>query len=127
MDAAGIKTLDGYLAQFSAVTAADTVIYKLGGFVNDHHGVILDVTPQKVTIRLGHSGILPFWGKTRRYQPVRVELAFGDKVNSAGGLGTPRVNIRTTIKPEGWIRQRETFLDRAHQVVRELKGYFAAD
>jgi len=115
-----------HMSTFCAVTAADTVIYKLGGFVNDHHGVILDVTPQKVTIRLGSAGFLPYWGKVRKRQPVRVELSFGEKVNTSG-RGTPRVNIRTSIKPEGWIQNREVFMDRAHQVLRELKGYFAAD
>ncbi len=112
---------------FCAVTAADTVVYKLGGFVNDHDGVILDVTPQRVTIRLGVSGLLPFWGTARRRQPVRMELSFGEKVTWAGGRGTPRVNIRVSIKPEGWIRDRQLFLERAHQVLRELKGYFSAD
>jgi diguanylate cyclase (GGDEF)-like protein/putative nucleotidyltransferase with HDIG domain/PAS domain S-box-containing protein len=112
---------------FAAVTAADTIIYKLGGFVNDHHGAILNVTPQRVTIRLGSSGWLPFWGSTRKRQPVRVDLGLGEKVQAAGGRGTPRVNIHTTITPEGWIRDREVFLDRAHQVLRELKGYFAAE
>lgn len=112
---------------FSAVTAADTVIYKLGGFVTDHHGVIQGVTPQKVTIQLGKSGFLPGWGKVRRRQPVRVELVFGEKLVAAGGRGTPRVNIRVTIVPLGRIRNRDLFLDRAHQVLRELKGYFSAD
>lgn len=116
-----------HMSNFCAVTAADTVIYKLGGFVNDHHGVILDVTPQKVTIRLGSTGLFPFWGKLRKRQPVKVELSFGEKIAAAGGRGTPRVNIRTSIRPEGWIRSREVFMDRAHQVLRELKGYFAAD
>jgi hypothetical protein len=116
-----------YVNAFCAVTAADTVIYKLGGFVNDHHGVILDVTPHKVTIRLGSTGILPFWGTRRMRQPVRVELSFGEKIAAAGGRGTPRVNIRTVIQPEGWIRNREVFLDRVHHVMRELKAYFAAE
>lgn len=116
-----------YVNTFCAVTAADTVIYKLGGFVNDHHGVILDVTPQKVSIRLGHSGLWPYWGSKRKWQPVRVDLAFGEKIIAAGGRGTPRVNIRTTLKPDGWVRSRQAFLDRAHQVMRELKAYFAAD
>lgn len=112
---------------FCAVTAADTVVYKLGGFVTDHHGVILDVTPHRVTILLGKCGLFPFWGTARKRQPVRMELSFGEKITWAGGRGTPRVNIRVSIKPEGWIRDRERFLNRAHQVLRELKGYFAAD
>ncbi len=117
-----------FQSTFCAVTAADTVIYKLGGFVNDHHGVILDVTPQKVSLRLGSSGFfLPGWGSVRKRQPVRLDLEFGEKVAAAGGRGTPRVNIRVTIKPEGWVRDREVFLERAHQVLRELKGYFSAD
>ncbi len=116
-----------YVNTFCAITAADTVIYKLGGFVNDHYGVILDVTPHKVSLRLGSAGFWPFWGSTRRRQPVRVELSFGERIVAAGGRGTPRVNIHTTIKPESRIRNREVFLDRAHQVMRELKAYFAAD
>ena len=116
-----------YVNTFCAVTAADTVIYKLGGFVNDHHGVILDVTPHKVSIRLGHVGLWPFWGSSRKWQPVHMELSFGERIVAAGGRGTPRVNIRTSIKPESYVRSREVFLNRAHQVMRELKAYFAAD
>jgi diguanylate cyclase (GGDEF)-like protein/putative nucleotidyltransferase with HDIG domain len=116
-----------YVTAFCAVTAADTVIYKLGGFVNDHHGVIRDVSPHKVVILLGSTGLWPFWGSRRNRQPVHVELSFGEKIASAGGRGTPRVNIRTVIRPEGWVRNRDVFLDRAHQVIRELKAYFAAE
>jgi diguanylate cyclase (GGDEF)-like protein/putative nucleotidyltransferase with HDIG domain len=116
-----------YQTTFAAVTAADTLIYKLGGFVNDHHGVILTVTPQKIVIRLGSSGWWPFWGSQRRRQPVRIDLALGGKIQAASGRGTPRVNIQAAISPESWVRNREVFFDRAHQVIRELKGYFAAD
>ena len=108
------------------MTAADTVVYKLGGFVNDHHGVILNVTPQKVSLRLGNSGILPFWGSARKRQPVLVELTFGEKVSSAS-RGTPRVHISATVTPAGWVSQSSTFQDRAHQVLRELRGYFSAE
>lgn len=116
-----------YMNAFCAVTAADTMIYKLGGFVNDHQGAILDVTPQRVSIRLGSAGLWPFWGTKRKRQPVRVELSFGEKIASNGARTTPRVNIRITIKPDGWVRKREVFSDRAQQVMRELRGYFAAE
>jgi diguanylate cyclase (GGDEF)-like protein/PAS domain S-box-containing protein len=123
------KCQDAFVYQntFAAVTAADTLIYKLGGFVTDHHGAILSVTPQKVTIRLGSTGLWPFWGAVRRRQPVRIDLTLGEKIVAAGGRGTPRVNIHITVTPVGWVRDREVFLDRAHHVLRELKGYFAAD
>jgi len=38
-----------------------------------------------------------------------------------------RLHISVNVRPRGWVRDSQTFQDRAHTLVNELKQYFAAD
>ena len=46
-----------FYSSFSAVLAADMVIHKLGGFVKDHHAQLVDVSRDRVVLRLLAGGL----------------------------------------------------------------------
>lgn len=115
---------------FRACVAADMIVYKLGGFVRDEHGALTDVTPTKVTIQLGRRNLVPFWGRSPAWQPVKIV------VESAGENRAPQrkrpaasrqVLFKVRIEPLGWVRNPDTFRQRANSVVRTLRSYFAAE
>lgn len=115
-----------YETTFYACIAADMVVYKLGGFVTEHKAALVDVKPHRVVLRLGSRGFLPFWGSTDERRPVEIELQFG-----ANSPSTPKrmaqVAVTAKVRPLGWIRDRETFGNRAKRAVKQLRSYFAAE
>jgi len=114
-----------FTSWFTAVIAAEMVVHKLGGYVNDMAAQVGDVTVERVVMRQGQAGWLGGWGTKPESQPVEVEVCF----ERAGGEKGPncRTRIGVTIRPRGRIRDPEIFQARAQQVLRELKQYFAAD
>src|SRR6185369_6339882 len=70
------KTMS-FQASFYACVAAEMVVYKLGGFVNDEKAKLVEVTPTRALLKLGNVGLLPFWGGTDEKRPVEVEIDFG--------------------------------------------------
>lgn len=115
---------------FNAFISSDIVVYKLGGFVNDNDAKLTEVNTSRAVLRLGQSGLLPFWGKTDDRKPVEVEVEFGDfvkKTNGKNRSSTSQVEIMVRISPLGWVKQSTQFQQRANRVFRLLKNYFAAD
>jgi diguanylate cyclase (GGDEF)-like protein/PAS domain S-box-containing protein len=109
---------------FTAVITEDMAVYKVGGYVQGVSARVLDVTHRKVVLGIGQARLFGGWGREREQQPVQVELLF----EQLPGLGRgARTRIGVTIRPRGRIRHAEVFQSRAHQVLRELKQYFAAD
>ncbi|MEQ8633436.1 diguanylate cyclase [Gimesia maris] len=115
---------------FNALISSDFIVYKLGGFVNDNHARLTEVSTNRAVMRLGKAGLLPFWGKTDDRKPVEIEVVFGSstkKSNSNRRQTSSQVEIATRITPMGWIKQPEVFQQRAGRVFRLLKDYFAAE
>ncbi|MFH1300471.1 MAG: diguanylate cyclase [Planctomycetota bacterium] len=115
---------------FNACISSDIMVYKLGGFVNDNGARLTEVSTNRAVMRLGKSGLLPFWGKTDDRRPVEVEVEFGTvtkKVQSSNRASAPRVEIMVRISPLGWIKKPALFQQRANRVFRLLKDYFVAD
>lgn len=114
---------------FTAVVAADMVIYKLGGYVQDYGARIVEVTSDHVLLRQGRRPLLGFWGGTPESQPVEIEVLFSNPLGAAAtkGRSATKINIGLKIRPIGWVRQRDAFHNRVRRVVREVKHYFAAD
>ena len=114
---------------FSAVVAADMVIYKLGGYVQDYGARIVEVTSDHVLLRQGRSGWLGYWGNSPESQPIEIEVLFSNPLGAGAikGRSAAKINIGLKIRPLGWIRKRELFHARVRRVVREIKHYFAAD
>src|SRR5262249_14435276 len=46
-----------YASSFHACTAAEMIVYKLGGFVTEVDARLLEITPERVRLRLGRPGM----------------------------------------------------------------------
>ncbi|MCH9655673.1 MAG: diguanylate cyclase [Planctomycetes bacterium] len=117
---------------FNACISSDIIVYKLGGFVNDNGAHLTEVRTNRAVLRLGKSGLLPFWGKTDDRQPVQVEIEFGSvssntSATTTSRASTPLVEITITISPLGWVKKPTLFQRRANRVFRLLKDYFLAE
>jgi hypothetical protein len=80
-------------------------------------------------MRHGHRTLWGYWGKSPTAQPVEIEVLFGNPLGAKSDQhrSTPKISIGIKIRPLGWLRDRNLFKDRARNIVRELKNYFAAD
>ncbi|MEX0716427.1 MAG: diguanylate cyclase [Planctomycetaceae bacterium] len=117
-----------YTTAFQACVAADMIVYKLGGFVNDHHAKLMEVAPRRAVLRLGRGGLLPFWGNADERRPVEIEIEFGEEASGhvRRRSGSPEVPVEVRIRPLGWIRSSDVFQSRARRVIKLLRAYFAA-
>ena len=117
--------------QFLACVASELIVFKLGGFVNQVNARVLEVTPERVRMRLGRTGLLPGWGRSDERKPVEVELDFssGAPIRAVNGrkVTSNQVQVLVKIVPVGRIRSRDVFLERARGVLKELTNYFLAD
>jgi diguanylate cyclase (GGDEF)-like protein/PAS domain S-box-containing protein len=120
-----------YEAQFLACTASEMIVYKLGGFVTEEDAELLEVTSQRVRMRLGRRTFFSRWGKTAETQPVDVELCFGSEVplRDVNGRKVKSNQIQVTVKitAVGRVRDRDVFLGRAREVLKRLSTYFLAE
>jgi hypothetical protein len=128
---ADTKPNDPFLFQgsFQACIAADMIVYKLGGFVTDHNARLTEVTPKRAAVRIGSTGLLPFWGKSVDRQPVELVIEFGNENAAASRtqrVASKQVTVQVQVRPLGWISDPAIFDRRAHQVLRVLRSYFAA-
>ncbi len=114
---------------FTAVVAADMVVYKLGGYVQDYGAKIVEVTPDHVLLRQGRTTWLGGWGANPERQPIEIEVLFSNPlgVGATRGRSAAKINIGVKIRPLGRCRNREWFQTRVRRVLREIKHYFAAD
>ncbi len=120
-----------YEAQFQACTAAEMIVYKLGGFVNEKDARLLEVTTERVRMRLGQRSLFSRWGKSQTSQPVDIVLGLGSEApfRDVNGRKVKSNQIQVTVKivPVGRVKNRELFLSRARQVLKELSTYFLAE
>jgi len=116
-----------YTNSFTAVVASEMVVYKLGGFVSDHKAVLSEVTTERVIMRIGRSNWLSFFSWITPPPPVEIELIMAGLSDGRAKTGSQRLRISTKVRPQGWARDSKTFQNRARQLVRELKQYFAAE
>lgn len=129
--AAAPKTGPTELTQtFDACVAADMIVYKLGGFIDDHKAKLIEVTPEFVKIQVGRSGLLPFWGSRDERRPVLLEIKLGDGQSgrsNGAGKSTAQTTMTVNVTPVGWIRNREEIEQRAKRVIKALRSYFVAN
>jgi diguanylate cyclase (GGDEF)-like protein len=118
-------------AQFLACTAAEMIVYKLGGFVIENDAELLEVTTERVRMRLGRRTLFSKWGKSDESRPVEVELDFGSEapLRDVNGRKVKSNQIQVTVKilPVGRVKDRDVFLERARQVLKGLSTYFLAE
>jgi len=102
---------------FQAVVAADMIVYKLGGFVNDHHAELKEATRHRAIVQLGQRGLLPYWGKTDAKRPVELTIDFGNAPPASGlqrRSASKQVPIEVSVRPVGRIRDSQVFQQRAN-------------
>ncbi|MFV0443691.1 MAG: diguanylate cyclase [Planctomycetaceae bacterium] len=110
--------------EFETRVAADMVIHKLGGFINETKADLQKVEPNYVDMRIGRANLFGGWGKTLDKQPVRVELNISD-AHQNGRWGSDMVTIKVLVTPIGKVKQRDVFDHRAGKLTRDLLSYFA--
>ena len=118
-----------FRTQIKAFMAADMVVYKLGGFVDENRAKLLEVTPSRAVMRVGHRGLLPFWGSTDHRRPVEMSLEFdqpSSKSRAAGNNGA-KVTVSVCIRPVGRVRKNGDFEARALRLIKELRSHFLAE
>jgi diguanylate cyclase (GGDEF)-like protein/putative nucleotidyltransferase with HDIG domain len=113
-----------FTSSFAAVLAADMAVHKLGGFVKDHHAQLVDVSRDRVLLRLNGAGLFGFFRSSGERQGLEIELLME---GSSRGVGLQKLRINVAMKPYGWFRDPKCFKDRTRSVLRELKQYFAAE
>jgi diguanylate cyclase (GGDEF)-like protein len=120
-----------YESQFQACTAAEMIVYKLGGFVNEKEARLLEVTTARVRMRLGRRTLFSSWGKSDESQPVDVTLEFGSEaaIRDINGrkVKSNQIQVNVKIVPVGRVKKRDVFLSRARRVLKELTTYFLAE
>jgi diguanylate cyclase (GGDEF)-like protein/putative nucleotidyltransferase with HDIG domain/PAS domain S-box-containing protein len=118
-------------SQFLACVASELIVMKLSGFMEQVNARVLEVTPERVRMRLGRTGLLSGWGRTDDRKPVEVDLSFGTetpfKAVNGRTVRSNQVQVQVKIIPVGRIKSREVFLERARKVLKELSNYFIAD
>ena len=125
---AGAQRHDEFIhtAQFGACQAADMLVYKLKGFVEDHNARLLDVRSNLVAMQIGRSGMFGRWGKQPDRQPVELIVSISD--GPADQHGTrPRAALEVTAAPIGRALSADAFHSRATEVVELLRSYLLAD
>ncbi|MCH7686874.1 MAG: diguanylate cyclase [Planctomycetes bacterium] len=119
-----------FRTSFFACIAADMVVYKLGGFVNDQKAKVIEVEERHAQVCLGKSRLFwPFWGETDNLQPVELLIKFDAEKQIQQSEGRPasrQVEVHCEVRPIGKVRKRELFEARALRIIKTLRSYFAA-
>jgi len=110
-----------------ACIAADMIVYKLSAFVDAQGAKLGKVSKELVTMKVGHRGLVPFWGAAPNRQPLNVTLEIGDERSVLERGASKLVEIGVTMTPLGWCRKSVVFQKRARGLLKELREYLAAD
>ena len=119
-----------YQDSFMAVVAEDMIVYKLSGFVTGEKGQLLEVSANRVLIRIGSHGWWPFWGPRPESLPVDLEINFGDVKPDAkkrSGRNGPQIEVQVSVRPGCRWKDKAQFEARARRVCKELMAYFAGE
>jgi diguanylate cyclase (GGDEF)-like protein len=115
-----------HTANIVVCEAADMVVYKLTGFVEDHDARLLDVRNNLVGMQIGHKRLFGKWGSIGKKQPVELIVSIGDEIR-VGRSATKRVEMEITVTPIGRPADSDTFHLRAARLLEHLRSYLLAD
>lgn len=119
-----------FSGSFEACVAADMIVYKLGGFVNDECAKLVEVTPKRAVIRLGSRSMFPFWRDKGDRQPVEMVVEFGEQKNvptRRRHAASRTVAVEVRIHPLDSTRDADAFQRRARRIMKTLRSYFVAN
>ena len=113
-----------FSGSFSAVTGANMVVHKLGGFVKEHNAEIVDVDRERVVLRLRGVGMFKLFRQTPDRQGLEIELLME---GASRATGQQKIGINVKMTPYGGYRNERFFNERARSVMKVLKEYFVSD
>lgn len=113
---------------FHACVAADMIVFKLGGFVEDQNANLLSVKKGQAVLQTGsYSMLFPFWGNKESSQPIQVVIHFDDDHSSEEAHLRNKVLVTVNITAKGFVRKPAVFQERAKASFKMLRSYFAAE
>ena len=115
-----------HTTQFVACQAADMLVFKLKGFVEDHKAQLLDVRNNLVAMQMGRKSWRGKWGDDPEKQPVEMIVSVGEREVERKSA-TRRVALDVTVTPLGKPQDGDAFHNRATRVVELLRSYLLAD
>ena len=115
-----------HIGEFTARVAADMILFKLAGFIDDQKVVLKKIQHHRFEMQLGRPAFLGGWGQEESRQPVRMILEIGQP-KQIGRWSSRQVTVKATISPMGKCKDADQFQRRSTQIMRELRAYFAAD
>ncbi|MBX3440795.1 MAG: diguanylate cyclase [Planctomyces sp.] len=115
-------------ARFVSCDAADVLVQKLSGFVDDNRGRVLECSQQLVSIQIGKPGFFRGWGRRPDRQPIHLKLELGAEVEETGRrAATRRRQIQVTVTPVEQPPDPAAFRFRAAHAVELLRSYCVAE
>lgn len=112
--------------EFDAFVAADMMVYKLGGFVDDHRASLVKVEPGRAVLRLGSNSIFGFFSNDESKQRVQIVIEFGGEHRYSPNPMNSMVRVKVRISPLSWGHSSKHFQKRARNAFKMIKSYFAA-
>lgn len=114
-----------YSGCFWAFLTSEIVIHKLGAFIKDQRAQLVDVTRERVSMRLrGVGGLFGFFETPLARQGIEIEMLIE---GTDRGDQSQRLRIIVKMSPFGRYRNANAFHERTHLVMDELKKYFLAE
>lgn len=114
--------------QLDVTMNPELLICKLGSLVDGTGAKLVEVTPERVVMRMGTAGFFGGWGSQPEKQPVEVVLKLVPFVDSRGNrIEQRRSELTLVITPLGRCSSPALFETRAKSVLRQFRSYFAAE
>ena len=105
--------------------AADILVYKLSGFIEETKASLGKATKEEVELTIGKSSLFGGWGNTSDRQPIRIQVFFLGEDRSRGAA--VRQEMRVVFSAVGKPKSTEQFQMRVSEVLDLFRGYCVAD
>ncbi len=112
-----------FIADMHCMLYEEILVMKLKGFVQENRARLLRIEKGKAVIQVGREGLFSRWGKKEKRQPVRIDIDASDALRPSTPK-SPKRRLQIKITPVGIPSDRETFLQRARHVFRDLRSHF---
>ncbi len=105
--------------------AADILVYKLSGFVEETQARLGKATKEEVELVLGKTSLFGGWGADPERQPVKIQVHFLGEDRTRGAA--VRQEMRVVFSAVGRPKSPDQFQIRITEVLNLFRGYCVAD
>lgn len=105
--------------------AADILVYKLSGFVDETQAKLGKATKEEVELVIGKPTLFGGWGAEPERQPIRIQVHFLGEDRSRGAA--IRQEMRVVFSAVGRPKSSDQFQARVTDVLNLFRGYCVAD